>query len=128
MSTLHNSVFDDGLDGGLQNIAAAGDLDFCVCSAEPTTYAEAVTTYNLGTASAHTITGPADGDTSGRKVTIDAVSATAVSAAGTATHIALVDTNTSTLLLTHALDSSVALSLGQNFSANAFDLEIPDPA
>lgn len=128
MAFLADSIYDDGLDGGLAAIASANNVDLHICSAEPTTYTEAVTTYTLGDQQDVTITGPTNGDVSGRKVTVGAISAGDVTGTGTATHVALVDTNTSALLVTEALSSSQAVTSGNTFSLNAFDIEIPDPA
>lgn len=61
-----------------------------VCSAQPTTYAEAITTYKLaiqtGISGAFT---KANGDTSGRKSTLAAQNGVAIDATGTATHVAI---------------------------------------
>lgn len=60
-----------------------------VCSAQPTTYAEAATTYNLAT---QAVTSGnyalANGDTSGRKDTCTPATGTTISTSGTATHVA----------------------------------------
>lgn len=128
MASIADSVFDDGLDAGLAAIATATNLDLHICSQEPTTYAEATSTYTLGDQQDVSITGPTDGDVSGRKVTVGAVTAGDVTGTGTATHVALVDTNSSALLITQALSSSQAVTSGNTFSLNAWDIEIPDPS
>jgi hypothetical protein len=82
---------DAMLDASLAYIQT-NTTQMCLCSAIPTTYAEAITTYNLATKGSLTsglsFTGPAD-DTSGRKITINAASGVTVASGGTATHVAL---------------------------------------
>lgn len=129
MAYIDDSVFDDGLDGGLKAIADAGNADLHICStAVPTTYAQATSTYSLGSKADIAITGPTAGDTSGRKVTISAITGGSVTGSGTAAYFAVVDTNTSTLLVAGALSSSQSVTSGNTFSLSAFDVEIPDPA
>ncbi len=131
-ATIDDSVYDDGLDAGLQNIGAAGNVDLHICNAQPTTYGNATTkdTYSLGYKVDVTITGPAAGDASGRKVTISAITDGTVDCTGTddATYFALVDTNTSTLLVTQALNATKAVTDANTFTLTAFDVEITDPA
>lgn len=127
MPYVDNTVHDNGLDAGLQDIAAAGNADLHLCSQEPTTYTEAVTTYTLANKVDITITGPADGDVDGRKVTVSAISGGTVTGTDDGTHWAIVDTNTTTLLVAQALATTVALSSGSTFSLTAFDINKRDP-
>lgn len=126
-ATLHGDVFDDGLDGCLKTQADANQLDIHICSAQPTTYAEATATYTLGDQQDVAVTGPTAGDTSGRKVTFGAIAAGDVTGNGTATHFAVVNTVTSTLLVTQALAASKSVTSGNTFTLTAFDVEINDP-
>lgn len=85
------------LDSQLDVIGAADRL--FICATQPTTYAQASTTYNLGT---KTLTGAfskAAGDTSGRKLILAAQSSIAVTADGVVAHYALGVNGSSTLLL-----------------------------
>lgn len=61
---------DDVLDAS-PNAIKNNATRICVCSAQPTTYAEAITTYKLAikTITSADFTGPANGDVSGRKRT-----------------------------------------------------------
>lgn len=103
-----------------------------VCEGAATSYENAHS--NKGTGSgmvlAHsatvTFTGPAEGDASGRKTAIDAVSAMAVDVAGTADHITLCDTVASALLYVTTC-SSQALATGNTVTAPTWDIEIADP-
>lgn len=97
-----------------------------ICSQEPTTYTQAITTYSLGNKVGITVSAPADRSPTGRKVTVSAITDGSVSANGTATHWALVDTGNSRLLATGALASSQAVTSGNQFTLAAFDVGIAD--
>lgn len=118
MAFIGNDVFDAALD----EIATATTL--VICSSEPADYA-AISGVTLGTATP-SFTGPADGDVSGRKITVDAISNGSVSADGTATHYALHDGVV--LLTAGSLSASQAVTNGNTFTLTAFDIEFPDPA
>lgn len=132
---LHDSVLDFGLDYIATDV---GDVNLRVdiTSQAATTYAEATTEhddtankYSLGYEATITTTGPANGDASGRKITIDAISAGTVactSGSETATHWALTDDNGSVLIAAGPLSASQSVTHGNTFSLTAFDIEIPD--
>ena len=82
---------------------------------------------NLALKAAPTITGPANGDVSGRKITISAITDGSVSANGTAAWVALTDDSGSLLLAAQALNSTQVVSSGNEFTLTAFDIEYPDP-
>lgn len=123
MSFLNDRVFDSGLT---VLDTEANRLD--ICSQEPTTYAEATSTYTLGNKTSLSIGAPADRTPSGRKVTVAAITDGTVSGTGTASHWAIVDTGNSRLLATGSLSSSQAVTSGNTFSLAAFDIGIPDPS
>lgn len=112
--------------------AALDYLDQCTlmiaCSAQPTTYAEATTTYALADVvmTADTDYTKANGDTSGRKATVAAKSTVTVDASGTATHIALCRTADSSLRYVTTCTSQ-ALTAGNTVNFPAWDVEIADP-
>ncbi len=119
---------DAVLDGTLDIIATATKL--VVCSAQPTTYTEANSTYALAdiVIDSGDFT-KANGDTSGRKITIGAQSSVLIDASGTATHIALVITGSSTLLYGTTCTSQALTANGSNtVNVPAWDIEIADPA
>ena len=118
MATISNAA----LDSALEVIDNATTLH--ICSTEPASFA-AVSGVSLGDA-AVTFTGPVDGDVSGRKVTVSAITTQPVTGTGTATYWALVDGTT--LYATGALDSPQGVVSGNTFSLAAFDIEIRDPA
>ena len=122
------------LDAALQYLEDNVDW-ISVCEGAPTTYEHAHS--NLGTATgkvlAHsttpTFTGPADGDTNGRKTTVDEEAAMAVdvsSAGGGADHVALVDVSAVTLLYVTTCTAQV-LTSGNTVTCPAWDIEIADP-
>jgi len=82
---------DDVLDALLESMKDNVNL-MCICSAQPTTRTEAAATYALATvALAAGDMVIANGDTSGRKMTVSAKSNVPITAGGSATHVALVD-------------------------------------
>lgn len=109
---------------------ALADLDltetFYICSQEPTTFAEASSTYALGEKASPTIGAAQNGVSSGRRRTVAAITDGSVTATGTATHWALTDDSGSILLATGALASSQAVTSGNTFSTSAFDVAIAD--
>ena len=119
---------DNALDSGLSYLNTNGDrVD--ICSQEPTTYTEATSTYTLGNKTSASVGAPQNGDTSGRKVTIAAISDGSVTGTGTASHWSLVKTTATTeLLAAQTLSSSQAVTSGNTFSLGAIDIEFPDPA
>jgi hypothetical protein len=122
---------DAVLDVMLDHIADNGTR-ICVCSAEPTTYTEAITTYKLAI---HTMTvGDGNGDytitngvTSGRKLAMTAQVAITVDASGTATHVALADSGNSLLLFVTTCTSQALLATN-TVTIPTWDIEILDPA
>ena len=115
---IHDDAFDAAL--GVLNDATV----IHILSQAVTTYAS-VATYTLGNKSSPTFGTITNGDVSGRKMQVNAVSGGSVTATGTASHVALVDGTR--LLVCQALSSSQAVTNGNTFSLSAFDIEFPDP-
>ena len=117
----------DVLDGAL-NIIKNNSTRLIACSAQPTTYAEATSTYELAdvtvSSSDYTIT---NGDTSVRKLTRAAKSAVPVDVSGTVTHIAEVDV-TNSKLLNVTTTASQGVSFGGTVDIGSFKNEIAAPA
>lgn len=122
MPFLNDRVFDNGLTV-LDTEANA----LHICSTEPASYAAATTTNSLGNVAlvAGSIGAPAAGSPNGRQVTVGALSGGSVTATGTATHYAIVDTVNSRLLATAALSASQAVTSGNTFSTTSFTVRIP---
>ena len=112
--------------------AAFDSLDQCtlmtVCSAQPLTYTEAATTYKLADVvmTADTDYTKANGDTSGRKVTVAAKSAVPIDTTGTALFVALAISGSSTLKYVTTCTSQ-ALTAGGTVDIPAWKVEIADP-
>ena len=122
MPRIENPVFD----AALQVLIDDGDrLD--LCSQEPTNYTEATNTYSLGNQTSITIGTIADGDVSGRKVTVSATSGGTIDATGTATHYAISNVAGTQLLAAGDLTTSQQVVSGNTFTTEAFDIELPDP-
>ena len=122
MAFLNDEVQDQGLDYATTN---GTRLD--ICSTEPTTYAEATSTYTLGNKTGLTTGATTDGDTSGRKVVIPAVTDGSVTGTGTAGFWALTD-GSSILVAVQSLSSTQAVTSGNTWTTPAIDITIPDPA
>lgn len=125
---MGKAMNDAGADAALDYWTDADKM--VVCSAEPTTYAEANATYALADAA---MTGgdftKANGDTSGRKVTVAAKTGNLIDASGTATHVALIKTGDTTLRYVTTCTSQALTANGSNtVNTPAWDIEIADPA
>jgi|TARA_R110000796_G_scaffold77648_1_gene173553 hypothetical protein len=121
MASLANSV----LDGGLSTLTSNGTrID--ICTTEPTTYAEATSTYTLGT-SATTTGSPADRSAGGREVTVAAVTDASVTGTGVAAFYAITN-GSNALYATGGLSTSQSVTTGNTFSLGSFTIGIPDPA
>lgn len=119
---------DDIMDAALNLIKNNCDK-MVACSSQPATFAEANATYALADVAMTStdFTGPANGDTSGRKLTVDAKSGVTVDTSGTATHVALLDSVNSRLLYVTTCASQAVVS-GGTVSIGAWPIEIADPS
>ena len=111
MASLNDRVYDNGL-----TVLDTEVSHLYICSQEPTTYAQASSTYALGVKATPTVSAPGARTPNGRKVTVTAITDGTVSATGTATHYAMVDSTNSRLLATGALSSSQAVTSGNTFT------------
>lgn len=114
---------DSMMDAALDYVAAATTL--LVCSSQP-----ADRTAALAAALADVTVDSGDytkanGDTSGRKVTVAQQSAVPIDTTGTATNIALIDGSVLRYVTTC---TSQALTSGGTVTVPAWDIEIADPA
>ncbi|MBM2322242.1 MULTISPECIES: hypothetical protein [Marivita] len=125
MPTIADRVYDNGLTV-LDTEANA----IHICSSEPATFAAATTTASLGNSTSVSFGAPQDntGAGGGREVVMAAITDGSITASGTATHFAVVDTVNSRLLVTGALTPSQAVTGGNNFSLGAITVGLPDPA
>ena len=120
------SVNADVLDAALDEIETNGTV-LSVCSAEPTTYAEATSTYELANAtiSATDMTKGA-GTPDGRALTFGEQADLDVDTSGTATHIAISDVSGTRLLLVTTCTSQ-ALSDTGTVTVPTWDYTIRQP-
>ena|SRR3990172_3500587 len=112
------------IDNGPQYIKDNAIL-MTVCTTQPTTYAEATSTYKL----ADVVMASGDftlsnGDTSGRKVRVAAKSSVPIDTSGTALFVALVD---AAALLIVTTCTSQSLTAGGTVDFPVWDDEIADP-
>lgn len=122
MSYLNDEALDQGLDYLTANGARVD-----VCNAEPSTYAEATSTFSIGNKTGLSVGATADGDTDGRKVVIPAIADGTVTDDDDATHWALTD-GSSILLAVGALGSTKAIVTGSPWTLNAIDITKRDPS
>ena len=120
---------DDVLDAMLDYIADNCDR-LVVCSTEPTTYTEANETYKLADVTLTKGDGNgdyviADGDASGRKLTVLQQADIPVDTSGNAEHVALLDVSNTKLVYT-TTTTSQAVTQGNTVTVPAFDAELAD--
>jgi hypothetical protein len=121
MPFIADRVFDSGLTTLDTDVTTLH-----ITSAEATTFTAATTTLSLGNKTSLNIGAPSARSPSGRRVTVAAITDGSVTATGTATHYAIVDTANSRLLVTGALSASQAVTSGNTFTLGAFDIGIPN--
>jgi hypothetical protein len=119
------SVHDSVLDAALDVVATATILT--LCSTQPTTRTEAITTYKLAdvTVDSGDFGSPANGDTSGRKMAVAAQNGVSVDTSGTSAFVALCDGSNLLYVTTH---TGQALTSGNTVNIGGWDIEIADPA
>lgn len=111
------------LDASLDKVATGTIIT--VCSAQPTTRAEAVTTFKLLDVAVDAGDfSKADGDVSGRKLIIAAQNAVPVDTSGTGNHVAVSD---ATDLLYVTTCDPQALTSGNTANLPAWEIEHRDP-
>ena len=122
MPYLNPRVYDNGL-----TVLDTEANVFHICSSEPSTFA-GVAGVSLGNATTLSIGAPADRSGGGREVTVAAITTGGnVTANGTATHYAIVDTVNSRLLAANSLSASQVVTSGNTFTTGAFTIGIPGP-
>ena len=123
---MANYLHDDILDTALAYIETSTE-NLYITSSVATDFTEASATYALGAKASPGFTGPADG-TSGRKITIDAITDGTVTGTGTAAFWALTDDSATKLLAAGPLAGGVAVVSGGTFTMTATAITIPDVA
>jgi hypothetical protein len=122
---MAKSVHNDVLDAALNHIKTNA-TQVVLCSGEPASFAgiAAVALADVAVDSSDW-TGPADGDTSGRKLTMNAQTGVTVDSGGTGTHLAVA---TASVLLYVTTTSSTAVAGGGTVDIGTWKIEIADPA
>jgi hypothetical protein len=131
------SVHDNVLDAALDYIATADVINVCKGSSVPT-YAAAIGKIDSSgqmlaakAISGSDFTGPSDGDTSGRKLAVNAQSSLSIngiaSSSDSATHVALTKASGSELVYVTTCTPQ-SLTAGNKVNTPAWDIEIRDPA
>lgn len=120
---------NDGMMDAALSYVATGVV-ITVCSAQPTNLTEATTTYSLAGTALTPGAGNGDftlanGDSSGRKLTISQQVDVTVDTDGTATHIAICS-GSALLYVTTCVSQSVVT--GNTVTLPAWDIEIADPS
>ena len=120
---IADEVFDAALNyikNNTENLYITDD------TAAPDTFAKASSTYKCGTKASPAFTGP-ENHTSGRKVTVSAITDGAISASVTAKYFALTDDSESLLLCYQELNATQGVTSGNTFTLTAVIIAIPDP-
>ena len=118
-------ITDYVLDAALSKLDTEANRLY-ITSQEATSYVAATSTYALGVKTGLTVSAPTDRVPNGRKVTVAQFSDGTVTATGTATHYAIVDTNNSRLLATGSLAQPQVVTNGNIFSLADMDIGIAD--
>lgn len=118
---LHDNVLDNGL-AYLASATRTGE-ELHICSSQPTDRASALTA-SLGQKVGPTVGTLAD-HTSGRKITVSAITDGTVDTTGTASHWAYIDDTN--LLVAQTLSSSQGVTATNTFTLDAIIISIPDP-
>lgn len=121
----------DATIDGMHDVVALAD-EMYVCSAQPTDYLDISNVDLVGPVALTPGDGNgdfaiADGDTSGRKITVAAQNGASVTASGTATHIVLATGGATDLLRYITTCTSQALTSGNTASTSAWAVTILDP-
>ena len=122
---INHGAFDAALNyikNAVENLYITDD------TAAPDTFTKASDTYKCGVKVTPPMTGP-EGHTSGRKVTVTAITDGTVACSGTVTakYFALTDDSESRLLCYQELDSTQTVTNGNTFTLTAVIIAIPDP-
>jgi hypothetical protein len=118
---------DAMIDASLDYVAESTRL--VVCATQPTTYTEATSTYALADVTIDSSDfAKANGDVSGRKLTVAAQNGVLIDTSGTALHVALVSVSDTTLRYVTTCTSQALTANGSNtVNVPSWDIEIADP-
>lgn len=126
MPFLNDRVLDFGL-----TVLDTEATHIYATSAEASTFAAATGSLALGNknfGAGGCFTAPSARTPSGRKAASVPITDGTITATGTATHYAVVDSVNSRLLAAGPLAGAVAVTIGNSFTLASFDVGIPGPA
>ncbi len=123
MPYINDEVFDSGLDYADTN---GTRIDICYTQ-EPTTYAEATSTYTCGNKTGLNTGAAEAGATDGRRVIVPAITDGSVTSTQTAGWWALTD-GSAVLIAAGALSSTQAVTSGNTFTLDAISITKRDAA
>lgn len=118
-ATISDAVFD----AALQYIEDNGD-EVHILSSATMTWSE-IASKTLGNKASPSYTGPENG-TSGRKLTLGAISDGTVTGTGTATHFAITN-GSNAVLVCQELNASQGVTSGNTFTLTAAIIQLADP-
>lgn len=118
---------DAVLDAMADYIIAAADKLY-VCSGQPANYAGIAAVALADVAIDSGDFSKADGDVSGRKVTVAQQTAVPIDSSGTANHVVLAKDAATSALLYVTTCTPQALTAGGTVTVPAWDIEVADPA
>lgn len=121
MAFINSTALDQGL-----NYINANGARLDICSAEPTTYAQATSTLTLANKAGLAVGAAEAGGVDGRRVVIPAITDGSVTGTGTGTHFALTD-GVGVLLATGILTASQGLTALNNFTLDAININFRAP-
>jgi hypothetical protein len=123
----NDTVMDTALSALRENVK-----QIAVCEGQPAGYDSAVTQgaqmLALTAVSGASFAALADGDTNGRKMTVNQHSGLTVSATGGGNHIALLSSAAASTLWYVTTATSQSLTSGNSLTINSWDIEIADPS
>lgn len=125
----NDTMLDQALDWVKNNMSTANTAKMVVCTGQPTTYIEANVTFALADVAMDSVDFvKANGDVSGRKLTVASKAAILVDTSGNADHVALIATiNTVNTLLYVTTCTTQTLTAGNTLTVPAWDIELRDP-
>ena len=115
------------IDNGLAHLRDNGTI-MTACTAQPTTFAEATTTYKLADVSIDAADMPiSNGLTTGRRVIVAAQNGVPIDTDGLVTHVAISDTGNSELLYVTVISNQQQLYAGNTLNLPSWEVNITDP-
>jgi len=123
---------DAAADAYLNNIKTLAEK-LVLCDGEPATYTAAQTDHATGDrlGEVAVATGDftlADGDVTGRKITVAQKTGIPITVTGSWSHWALVDVTNTALIASGAMDTARAVSASGTATCNSFKITVPDVA